>query len=57
MTKNQTAREHRYDELIGRRLWHIARLAEINREIRQIESERAYEWKLAKKLKQSLFWK
>ena len=57
MTKNQTARENRYHELLGRRLWHINRLAEINREIKEIEAERAYEDKLAAKLKFHLFWK
>lgn len=57
MTKNQTAREARYHELLGRRLRLIERIAEINREIHQIESERAYEEKLATKLKRHLFWK
>lgn len=57
MTKNQKIREDRYRELLARRLYHINRLAEINREIKEIEGERAYENRLAAELKFHLFWK
>lgn len=57
MTKNQKIRNDRYHELLARRLYHINRLAEINREIKEIEGERAYENRLVEKLKFHLFWK
>lgn len=55
MTKKQKERENRYRELLGRRLWNIERLAEINREIKQIETERKYEDKLKTILRKRLF--